>query len=111
MKDDSQEERSEFKCVGTPACRTDREKVISTREGKQRAKRSAHEAQLSVRHVRRQRERDTRIDDHPAVLDEPKDHAVAECHVVLETTGESQRQRIPETRRSEARHKQQTTLL
>ena len=59
------------------------------------------------------RDRDTRIDDHPALLDESKDHAVAEYHtVVLETTDEPQRQRIPQTRRSEARpHKQQTTLL
>ena len=47
-------------------------------------------------------ERDTRIDDHPAVLDEPKDHAVAEYHtVVLETTDEPQRQRIPQTRQKE----------
>ena len=54
-----------------------------------------------------------RIDDHPAVLDEPKDHAVAEYHtVVLGTTHEPQRQRISQTRRSEARsHKQQTTLF
>ena len=58
-------------------------------------------------------ERDTRIDDHPAVLDERKDLAVAEYHtVVVETTDEPQRQRIPHTRRSEARlHKQQTMLL
>ena len=48
-------------------------------------------------------ERDIRIDDHPVVLDEPKDHSVAEYHIaVLETTDEPQRQRIPQTRRSEA---------
>ena len=74
----------------------------------QRAKRSAHEGKdfsLTT-------ERDTRIDDHPAVLDDPKDHAVAEYHtVVLETTDEPQRQ-IPRTRQNEARpHKQQTPLL
>ena len=65
----------------------------------------------SVREVGRQR--DTRIDHHAAVLDEPTDHAVAEYHtVVLETTGEPQWQRFPQTRRSEAGpHKQQTTLL
>ena len=47
------------------------------------------------------------------LLDEPQDHAVAEYHtVVLETTDEPQRQRISQTRRSEARpHKQLTTLL
>ena len=46
-------------------------------------------------------EKDTRIDDHPAVLDEPKDHAAAEYHtVVLETTDEPQRHRIAQTRRS-----------
>ena len=92
------------------------------RAGQTERKSSAHVKTSSVRNAQRMkhsfqsdksddRERDTRIDDHPAVLDEPKDHAVAECHVVLETTGEPQRQRIPETRRSEARHKQQTTLL
>ena len=65
----------------------------------------------SVREVRRQR--DTRFDDHAAALDEPMDHAVAEYHtVVLETTGEPQWQRFPQTRRSEAGpHKQQTMLL
>ena len=42
----------------------------------QRAKRATHEAKdFSQRS--QTTERDTRIDDHSAVLDEPKDHAVA----------------------------------
>ena len=42
-----------------------REKVMRTCEGKLRAKVTKNFSQ-----------RNTRIDDHPAVLDEPKDHAV-----------------------------------
>ena len=42
----------------------------------QRAKRAAHGAKISVREDRRQR--DTRIDDHPAMPDDPTDHAVAQ---------------------------------
>ena len=42
----------------------------------QRAKRAAHEAKISVRETRRQR--DTRIDDHPAMPEDPTDHAVAQ---------------------------------
>ena len=56
-------------------------KGIGVRQGQerlmwQRAKRATHEAKdLSQRS--QTTERDTRIDDHSAVLDEPKDHAVA----------------------------------
>ena len=43
-------------------------------------------------------EKDTRIDDQPAVLDEPKDHAVTG-----ETADEPQRQRISEDRKEKFR--------
>ena len=43
---------------------------------KQRAKRAAHGVKISVREDRRQR--DMGIDDHPAMPDDPTDHAVAQ---------------------------------
>ena len=80
----------------------------------ERAKRSAHEAKIQSEKSDDREKHE--IDDHPAVLDEQIIRIFADGRVpdtvVLETTDEPQRQRIPQTRRSEARpHKQQTTLL
>ena len=65
---------AKFKSVGKAARVHDRERrVISTREGKQRVKvtREAHVAACDTLTTT-----DTRIADHPVVLEEPKDHAV-----------------------------------
>ena len=84
-----------------------REKVIRTREWKWRA--------TMARHTKTT-ERDTRIEDTPAVPDEPTDHAVARgrevsLHVKVDTSPEnhtvSQRQRSSQT----SPHRQQNTLL
>ena len=95
-------------------------KVWSTREGKQRVT-----VTVTVKETRR--ERDTRIEDTPAVLNEPTDHATARGRdvslryegghspenrtngvgVVLETTDGPQRQRTSQT----SPHSQQNTLL
>ena len=40
-------------------------------------------------------DRDTRIDDHPAMLVELSDHAVAQTTVVMETIGELKWKSIP----------------
>ena len=64
---------AKFKSVGKAARVHDRERrVISTREGKQRVKvtREAQEAKCETLTTT-----DTRIADHPVVLEEPKDHA------------------------------------
>ena len=56
---------------------------------KQRAKRAGHEAKISVRETRRQR--DTKIDDHPGMPGRPNgSRCGADNTVVLETTGEVQ---------------------
>ena len=62
--------------IGVEACPlTTRHKARSKRNDVRNAE-CTHEATISVRETRRQR--DTRIDDHPAMPDDPTDHAVAQ---------------------------------
>ena len=90
---------AKFKSVGTAA-------RVHARERES----SEHVKGSSVRHDKRstrskdfsQRKQttETSIDDHPAVPDDPTNHAVAECHkVVLDTTDELQWQSIPQTQK------------